>query len=618
MKKTQVNIKGMHCRSCELLVEEELNKVPGAQCVCVDQEKGIAEIEHEEDIDPQHIECAVQNAGYALGKDEVPWLSRKLEDYRSLGKMALLVFILGFTADRLGLFNIAVNSESGYSSLPIVLLIGLTAGFSTCMALVGGLVLAASSRFAEKHPTATPLEKFTPHLFFNLGRIISFFAFGGLIGLLGSVFQLSTTVLGMLTVLVGAVMLLLGAQLINISPKLNKFKFTLPKFIAKALGINSRKNEEYSHKGSFVSGALTFFLPCGFTQAMQLFAMSSGSPTTGALTMGVFALGTTPGLLGVGGLTSIVKGVFATHFFRFAGITVMLLALFNILNGSRLAGISFPTFGEAQASVDSNDPNVILQNGVQVVRMTQNTDGYEPNTFTVRKGIPVKWIVTSTSVTTCAAAISFPAFNIRQGLRLGENIFEFTPTQTGSFRFSCLMGMFAGAFTVTDGLSAVAQPTIQTAVQPTTQQIGTQPAGTQPTVAQPATAGGSGSCGGGGGGCGCGSGAKKAAPPLGAETSPTLEKRAGQTVQVLKATYSPTTDIQPNSFKLKAGQPARLEILAQENGSGCMGSVALPKLSQTVQVFSKGQTVSFEFTPTVGTYHITCAMGIPRGQIIVE
>ena len=138
---------------------------------------------------------------------------------------------------------------------------------------------------------------------------------------------------------------------------------------------------------------------------MQLYAMSSGSPLTGALTMGTFALGTTPGLLGVGGLTSIVKGAFAKHFFRFAGLVVILLALFNLANGGRLAGFSVPSFVTAQASIGVNDPNVMIENGVQIVRMTQDTDGYKPNTFTIRKGMPVKWVVASESVTSCAAAI---------------------------------------------------------------------------------------------------------------------------------------------------------------------------------------------------------------------
>ena len=50
-----------------------------------------------------------------------------------------------------------------------------------------------------------------------------------------------------------------------------------------------------------------------------------------------------------------------------------------------------------------------------------------------------------------------------------------------------------------------------------------------------------------------------------------------------------------------------------------MGSVALPGLSETVSGFSKGNTVIFEFTPTkTGSYPITCAMGVPRGEIEVN
>ena len=233
-----------------------------------------------------------------------------------------------FIANDLGLFKLVAASSSNFSSLPVVFLIGITAGLSTCMALVGGLVLGASARFAEKHPTATPLQKFKPHLFFSLGRVISYFVLGGIIGYLGSFFQLSLTTLGILTIAVGAVMLLLGLQLTDLFPRLSGASFTLPKGNCQNFWNSRARKKEYSHKNSMIMGALTFFLPCGFTQAMQLFAIASGSPVTGALTMGVFALGTTPGLLGVGGLTSVIKGTFAKTFFKFAGIVVVVLAFF--------------------------------------------------------------------------------------------------------------------------------------------------------------------------------------------------------------------------------------------------------------------------------------------------
>lgn len=56
-----------------------------------------------------------------------------------------------------------------------------------------------------------------------------------------------------------------------------------------------------------VVGALTFFLPCGFTQSMQLLALGSGSPVQGGIIMAAFALGTLPVLLAVGLGSSYTK-----------------------------------------------------------------------------------------------------------------------------------------------------------------------------------------------------------------------------------------------------------------------------------------------------------------------
>jgi len=237
-------------------------------------------------------------------------------------------------------------------------------------------------------------------------------------------------------------------------------------------------------------GAMTFFLPCGFTQAMQLFAMSTGSPLTGALTMGIFALGTAPGLLGVGGLTSVIRGGAARLFFKTAGAVVILLALFNVSNGLNLLGVSSKVFGafstNASAGRSIRDPNVKLVNGVQEVLMIQDSSGYSPNKFTIKKGVPVKWIVTSKDVYTCASSIVSQQLGIRKGLNLGENVFEFTPAQTGTIRFSCSMGMYTGSFNVVDENSSAAASSTQTA--DTAQNVKTSAF----------------SCSANGGGCGCG------------------------------------------------------------------------------------------------------------------
>ncbi len=463
--------------------------------------------------------------------------------------------------------------------------------------------MGASARFAEKHPYASPLQKFKPHLFFNLGRIISFFVLGGIIGLGGSLFQLSPFTLGILTIIVGLVMFFLGLQLVEISPRLKTISFTLPKGIARKLGLGNR-NQEYSHKNAFMSGAATFFLPCGFTQAMQLYAISTGDVFKGALTMSLFALGTAPGLLGIGGLTSFIKGAFTKPFFKFVGVIVILLATFNISNGINLSGLGtgLPLLNSRNVAL-ANTANVTLENGVQIVKMTQTSSGYEPNNFTIKNGVPVRWIINSLDANSCAASIASSKLGIKQVLQPGENIIEFTPKEIGQIRFTCIMGMYSGSFNVVDENSDVSASTNNNQT---------------PKVNQGGCGGGgsSGGCG-GAGGCGCGGGLKKNQAAQN-NTDPTVASEENG-VQLIKTTYTTNNDIQPNQFLIKSGIPAKMEIAVQDNGYGCMGSITIPGLTDKVEVLTKGKVIVFNFTsPKPGKYNITCAMGVPRGTITVN
>jgi sulfite exporter TauE/SafE len=56
----------------------------------------------------------------------------------------------------------------------------------------------------------------------------------------------------------------------------------------------------------------------------------------GAIIMSLFALGTAPGLLSIGGLSSSLKGSKAKLFFAAAGLAVIFLGIFNISNASRI------------------------------------------------------------------------------------------------------------------------------------------------------------------------------------------------------------------------------------------------------------------------------------------
>jgi uncharacterized protein len=355
--------------------------------------------------------------------------------------------MLYFASSWLGLFDLSSTISGNYSSLPIVFVVGLTAGISTCMALVGGLVLGASARFAKQKPLASSWEKFSPHLFFSLGRVISFFVLGGVIGWAGSIIQLSMSAVGFVTILVGLSMLILGAQLIDIFPRLSRWQLTLPKGIAKTLGLDSYKQAEYSHKNSIILGGLTFFLPCGFTQAIQLFAISSGSPLTGALTMGVFALGTTPGLLGIGGLSSIVKGAKSGYFYKFAGLAVMAMAAFNISNGLNLTGLKV-----IAGNIGNNDREIVVDQNLES-KLLQATYysrvGIQPEKLFASVGQKVKLeIYAQDNGAGCMSGLALPGLT-NQTTRLTKgslSVFEFVPQRPGIYKMVCTsMGMYHGS-----------------------------------------------------------------------------------------------------------------------------------------------------------------------------
>ncbi|MCX6716958.1 MAG: cupredoxin domain-containing protein [Candidatus Taylorbacteria bacterium] len=128
----------------------------------------------------------------------------------------------------------------------------------------------------------------------------------------------------------------------------------------------------------------------------------------------------------------------------------------------RLSGItlpSWPAFERPESSgkntkggTASSDISgtVKIENGRQIVEMTQDGRGYSPRQFTIKKGVPVKWKINSVSQFTCAAYISMPSAGISKPLTSGENILEFTPTKAGKMPFTCSMGMYTGVFNVID------------------------------------------------------------------------------------------------------------------------------------------------------------------------
>jgi len=204
------------------------------------------------------------------------------------------------------------------------------------MAVVGGLLLSMSATFARAG------DRMRPQVLFHLGRIISFFILGGAIGAIGSAFQfgaIGTFVIGLIT---GFVMLILGLNLLDIFHFAKRFQPTMPKFVSQKMLQVTKINHTLT---PVLVGIATFFLPCGFTQSMQIFTLSTGSFWSGGLTMLAFALGTLPVLALVSFSSfSIKNSLRAGIFWKSAGLIVILFALFNLINSLVAMGWLPPVF----------------------------------------------------------------------------------------------------------------------------------------------------------------------------------------------------------------------------------------------------------------------------------
>ncbi|MFH0890442.1 MAG: sulfite exporter TauE/SafE family protein, partial [Candidatus Liptonbacteria bacterium] len=274
----------------------------------------------------------VKSHGYSLSA-EAPGDSRKWSDFSYAIPIAGAIIVGFVLLQKLGLVNLINSSEVG---LGTAALIGLIASVSTCLAVVGGLVLSISANYAKTGRSTRP------QFIFHIGRLLSFFVLGGMLGALGNSLSLGQTGTLILGTLVALVMLVLGVNLLDVFPVARRFQISLPKSWSKIARLELAPANVFV---PFLAGAATFFLPCGFTQAMQIYSLSTGSFVRGGLTMLVFALGTLPmlALLSFGSV-NINNKSWRGIFFKSAGILIIALAVFNLLNSFVVAGVINPIF----------------------------------------------------------------------------------------------------------------------------------------------------------------------------------------------------------------------------------------------------------------------------------
>ncbi len=445
----------MHCPSCEKLLEGEFKNIPDVQDARVNWKTNSAEIFFvDEKPDFEEIRKTAEKFGYTVFENEpADSAVKRKATWKEWLKAGLIILAILFLyrifqgAGFLRTLSIGNTSLSYGASF----LVGLVASVSSCLAVVGAVVISFSEKYQSEKKSFYE-GAVQPNLLFHVGRLGTFFILGGLLGAVGGELNISGNFVSIYTIIIAFVMGWLGLNILGLAPTLAAVGIKMPKKFS-ARWEDLKKSE---HKAApFVLGGLTFFLPCGFTQSMQLFALASGSFLVGGLSLLFFALGTVPSLLILGVAASWTKNRGFSLFQKVAGILILIFAAYTLNSGFALKGVKtnvISSNGSKQDSLVKNDPpkikNKSSDQSEQIVTMKVTSSAFEPNVLRVRQGVPIKWIIDGINVTGCTSSIVVPSLEISKNLKFGENIIRFTPMKKGEIPFSCGMGMVHGKFLV--------------------------------------------------------------------------------------------------------------------------------------------------------------------------
>ena len=452
MKKLHVS--GMTCTGCETRIEGALMALPGVIKARAQVKDGLVEVTYDHGTaKPGAFEEAIEALGYRIEAAPKEAEPKKRGYVRLIGTASLLLafFLLG---SRFGWFQFLnffplATESTGYGMLFVI---GLLTSVH-CIAMCGGINLSQCISGTGGQGRFSGL---LPSLKYNLGRVISYTVIGGIAGAIGSVVQFTGAARGIVQLAAGIFMVLMGLNLSGLFPALARFTPHLPKALGRRIAGEKRR----SNSPLYV-GLLNGLMPCGPLQAMQLYALSTGSAFGGALSMLLFSLGTVPLMFLLGALSTLLSRKFTRHMVTAGAVLVVLMGVSMFQNGLALSGMGAATGTERSVPPATAEKAEATQTPAAVAEQTQpaqetvqnitsRLSGYGYPAITVKVGIPVKWTIQAPkgSLNGCNYSLYIPEYKLEKTLAEGDNVIEFTPSREGTFTYSCWMGMIRSTITV--------------------------------------------------------------------------------------------------------------------------------------------------------------------------
>ena len=317
-------------------------------------------------------------------------------------------------------------------NLWLAFITGLTTGGISCFAVQGGLLASALTEENKKRST----------LIFLGAKLIAYTLLGFLLGFLGSNLNISPKIQGIFQIVIGLFMIATAGRLINIHPLFRYFVIQPPKFVLRLMRNQAQVKSFFTP--AFL-GFMTVLIPCGVTQAMMLYAIGTSNPFWGTGIMFAFVLGTSPVFFAIG----IASGeLFKKKAFNYIAATfIFVIGILSINSGQILRG-SVHTLQNYYAVIFNISQTSKVGN---MVNIEITNRGYKADVNTLKLGVPVKLVLKTSNVTSCARAFTIPDLNyfkILPGTGIEE--IEFTPTKLGNLTYTCSMGMYSGSFNVVE------------------------------------------------------------------------------------------------------------------------------------------------------------------------
>lgn len=422
--KVFVKIEGISCSHCLDTIETNLLKEKNI--IKVEFQKNIAIIEYVGKLEKKKIIKLINSLGYLTQEsyisDDISLLSDKVKPVEIIIILLIIILVFYLLNKIIGfnIFNVipTIDENITYGMLFVT---GLLTSIH-CVSMCGAINLLTVINKTTKRSYKKPI-------LYNLGRLISYTALGGIVGLIGSVLTVNKTVTGIIILLAAIVMFLMALAMLGLIP-LKKLKLIRHKTVT---------------ANPLIIGLLNGLMPCGPLQAMQVYALSTASPIKGAISMFLFCLGTIPLMLGTGLFLNKLTGKWKIIVNKIA--TCLILILSVVMLNQALLYINIDLF---KNNDDSTYQKAILKETYQEVKINVSYENYQD--IIIQKDIPVKLIihVDEDKLTGCNNEIYLAKYKIKKKLKVGDNIIEFTPTKEETLTYTCYMNMIKNNIKVID------------------------------------------------------------------------------------------------------------------------------------------------------------------------